>query len=70
MTFNFLDFTSKTVWLGLVMVLAGILKSLGLDIPVVMELINSFYPDMDGGGLISAGLGMMFVKEAITKVGG
>lgn len=66
MTFpSMFDFTSKTFLLGLVMVLAGVGKMLG--IPFVVDIINSFYPDMDAGALISAGLAAIFVKDAIQK---
>lgn len=61
------NLTSKTFWLGVVMVLAGGFKLLGFDIPLIMDLINNFYPDMDGGTLISAGFGMIFVRDAIAK---
>lgn len=61
------DFTSKTFLLGLLMVVAGIGKLLG--IPFVVDVINSFYPEMDAGTLISAGLAAIFVKDAIAKTG-
>lgn len=66
MTFSSMfDFASKTFWLGVVMILAGIGKMAG--IPFVVDIINSFYPGMDAGALISAGLAAIFVKDAIAK---
>jgi hypothetical protein len=59
---------SKTFWLGFAMVIAGFFKLLGLDIPVLADLINSIYPNMDGGSLISAGFALLFVRDAVAKV--
>ena len=70
MTFgSMFKFDSKTFWLGVAMVVAGVLKLIGVDIPVLMDLINSIYPNMDGGTLISAGLAAIFVKDAVDKTG-
>lgn len=62
---TFIDFTSKTFWLGALMVLGGIAQATGL--PVVADLVMSVW-NMEPGALISAGLGLIFVKDAIKKV--
>lgn len=62
---TFIDFTSKTFWLGALMVLGGIAEAAG--VPVVADLVKSVW-NMEPGALISAGLGLIFVKDAIKKV--
>lgn len=69
MTFGFVQLTSKTFWLGVAMLVAGIIKLAGIDVPVLGDLILSAYPDMDGGALLSSGLGLIFLREAVAKVG-
>ena len=61
---SFINFSSKTFWLGLIMVAGGIAE--GLALPVIADLVNSVW-HMDPGTLISAGLALIFVKDAIAK---
>ncbi len=64
------NLASKSFWLGVAMVVAGVFKLMGVDVPIIMDLINSFYPDMDGGTLISGGLGLIFIRDAVEKTAG
>lgn len=61
---SFINFTSKTFWLGLVMVAGGVAEALGL--PVVADLVQNVW-HLGPGDLISAGLALIFVKDAIAK---
>ncbi len=61
------NLTSKTFWLGVAMIVAGVVKLMGFDIPVISDLITNFYPTMDGGTLISGGFAAIFLKDATNK---
>ena len=65
---GFFDFTSKTFWLSLLMVFAGVYKYAGIDLPVIpdVEILNSLAPE-DAMTLIKMGFMGMFIKHAISK---
>lgn len=58
------NFNSKTFWLGVAMLIAGVMKLGGLDFPA----LNEFYPGADGGTLISGGVALIFLRDAVAKV--
>lgn len=65
---DFLKFDSKTFWLGLAMIAAGLFKGSGLDIPGIpdVEIIASMFPQ-DAGTLIQSGLAAIFIRHAVEK---
>ncbi|MEO1141319.1 MAG: hypothetical protein AAFW66_03095 [Pseudomonadota bacterium] len=67
MTFNFLNFKSKTFWVGAAMVIAGILQFVAPGSPLT-EIVLSFYPDVDPGLLLTNGLVVIFGREALEKI--
>jgi hypothetical protein len=64
---SFLNFKSKTFWLSAAMVLAGVYKLAGIDIPIIpdLELIADFAPE-DGMTLVKLGFMGMFLRDAIA----
>lgn len=65
MNFNFFNFTSKTFWLGAAMVVAGIVEAIG--IPALTAISDTVFPGMESGPLITGGLALIFVRDAIAK---
>jgi hypothetical protein len=63
---SFINLSSKTFWLSAAMVLAGLYKMAGIDIPVVpdVELLAQFAPE-DGVTLVKLGFMGMFLRDAL-----
>ena len=60
---------SKTFWVGMAMVVSGLVMKLFPEHAFVAEIISQFYGDFPAGTLIANGLGLVFVREAIAKNG-
>lgn len=60
------NFTSKTFLMGLAMVIAGILEAVG--VPYATELVKLVWPTLTPDVLITTGVGMIFVRDAIQKL--
>jgi hypothetical protein len=64
---SYFNFSSKTFWLGIAMVAAGVWKVAGIDIPGIpdVEMINSFAPE-DAATVFKAGFALIFIRKAIS----
>ncbi|MEL7342435.1 MAG: hypothetical protein AAGM67_18280, partial [Bacteroidota bacterium] len=67
MTFNFLNWTSKTFWVGAAMVVAGLIELVAPG-TALSDIAGGFFGDIEPGLLISNGLAIVFGREAIEKV--
>ena len=65
-TFNF---KSKTVLTGMFSILAGLAMFILPDGHMFLEMARSFFPNSDPGTLVTAGLAIIFAREAIAKNG-
>jgi len=62
------NFNSKTFWMGVAMVAAGVAEAIG--VPFVVDFAKMIWPNLTPDVLITTGVGMMFIRDAITKLAG
>ncbi len=67
MTFDIFNWKSKTFWVGLAMVVAGLAEYLMPGGNIISDMAKQFFGDVSSGMLISNGLAIIFGREAISK---